>query len=542
MGAAGAGIVKSVQEPGPTHSGLDRGPTDDRFLEQRIEIDRYLEALRRGGWLGALLVLTVVGIVLVTSLATQSAYRASARILVDESADPLTGDQSIERRLATIQKLLTTRSVLSAAAERLGGVEPEQLKKSVRSSVDRDANLISVVATARTPEGAARIANAVASAFINEQQDAERGRLERARGNLLAELAQLGGGPEELAQVQAIRERLSTLVVSEANLGTELQLVERAEPVSDPVSPRPLRNSLIALFVSVFLAVLIILAREQLSPRVSGARELGRLLGLPVLVGVPWVRTWLGRSRPKEEMEQEAYQTLQALVGFQLPASRQRTLLITGAINDEGKTRVAAGLGRALARAGHKTLLVSADLRWPTLHQHFGVPSAPGFADVLALRGRAVDRALNELVVSPVKDRRTAVWLRDDLHILPSGTSPTNPARLLSDGPADTFFQALARTDYAYVIFDAPPLLGIADSQLLARRMDAVVVVSRLDRLTVDNALDLREVLGRLGTDPLGLVVVGVRTPTSPYFLRPSRFVAEEAAEGETSSPTVTPA
>jgi capsular exopolysaccharide synthesis family protein len=370
----------------------------------------------------------------------------------------------------------------------------------------------------------------VATSFIDDQQDGERDRLERARSNLLAELGQLGEAPEDLAQIQAIRDRLSALVISEANIGTELQLVEPAAPPEDSVSPRPVRNTLIALFVGVFLAILLILAREQLSPRLSSARELGRLLGLPVLVGVPWARRWFGRNRAKEEMESEAYQTLQALVSFQLPPTQQRTLLVTGAVPDEGKTRVAAGLARALARAGHKTLIVSADLRWPTLHEQFGVRSTPGLSDVLALRGRAMDRSLAELVVAPAKVGRGAVWLSDDLHVLPSGSPPANPTRLLSDGPADSFFDAIARTKYAYVIFDAPPLLGIADSHLLARRIDAVLLVSRLDRLTVDNAYDLREVVGRLGAETLGLVVVGVRTPASPYFLRPTRFVDEEPA------------
>jgi Mrp family chromosome partitioning ATPase len=504
------------------------GP-DDRYLEQRIEIGRYLEALRRGWRFGVLLVLAIVLPVLALSLAADETYRATARILVDETADPLAGDQSIDRRLATVQKLLLTRRVLSAAAESLDVADPEDLRDSVRASADRDATLISVVGEAGTPENAARIANAVATSFIDEEQDAERARLSRARTNLEGELGQLGDGPDDVAQIQAIRERLSSLVVAEANIGTDLQLVDPATPPDAPFSPRPVRNSLIAFFIGVFVAVLVILAREQLSPRVSGARELGRLLGLPVLAGVPWTRTWLGPSRPRLEMEHEAYQTLQALVGFQLPPSTQRSLLITGAVHDEGKTRVAAGLGRALARAGHKTLLVSADLRWPTLHQHFGVPSAPGLADVLVLRGRAVDSALGELIVTPTGDNRKATGLSDELHFLPSGVRPSHPARLLSDEAADGFFAALGRRNYDYVIFDAPPLLGIADSQLLARRTDSVVIVSRLDRVTVDNAFDLRETIERLDIEPLGLVVVGVRTPTSPYFLRPSRFAAEEA-------------
>ena len=74
-----------------------------------------------------------------------------------------------------------------------------------------------------------------------------------------------------------------------------------------------------------------------------------------------------------------------------------------------------------------------------------------------------------------------------------------------------------------YVV-DGPPLLGIADSTILAQAADDLLVAARLDRLTVENAVDLREMLGRLSTPALGLVVIGTPSETSPYYL-PRRSV-----------------
>ena len=77
--------------------------------------------------------------------------------------------------------------------------------------------------------------------------------------------------------------------------------------------------------------------------------------------------------------------------------------------------------------------------------------------------------------------------------------------------------------DYDYMLVDAPPLIGIADSQVLARNVDQLMLVTRLDRLTLDHVAELREIVDRLDVPVLGLVVIGARGEASPYYLARGR-------------------
>jgi capsular exopolysaccharide synthesis family protein len=225
------------------------------------------------------------------------------------------------------------------------------------------------------------------------------------------------------------------------------------------------------------------------------------------------------RSRALTGIEYETYQTLATSVRFALtPADGPHVILVTSALHAEGKSTVTLRLGRALAHAGHRTLLVSADLRWPTLHDLAGVPLGPGLVDLVQdLSGRVGARKARALVT----DRIVAApgRRRGALDVLPSGRKPPDPTELLADVSMDVVFNTVAELDYNYVLVDAPPLLGIADTQALARRATNVLYVARLDRITLENVVDAREVLDRLDRPSVGMVVIGARSEASPYYL-----------------------
>src|SRR4029453_2475728 len=105
------------------------------------------------------------------------------------------------------------------------------------------------------------------------------------------------------------------------------------------------------------------------APRVGGTRELSKLTGLPSLGAVPPPHRSQGGTPepPVGDADDEAYDGLRAALEFRLPAGGQHVLLVTSALRGEGKSTVTAGLGRALAQAGHRTLLLSADLARPPL-------------------------------------------------------------------------------------------------------------------------------------------------------------------------------
>ena len=102
--------------------------------------------------------------------------------------------------------------------------------------------------------------------------------------------------------------------------------------------------------------------------------------------------------------------------------------------------------------------------------------------------------------------------------MLASGRTPPDPAQLLASDALDGFFDEIKQSEYDYVLLDGPPLLGLVDSQVLAQRVDGVLLVCRPDRLTPETALATRELLDRLDVEPLGLVIVGARGQSHFYL------------------------
>lgn len=515
-----------------TTSSASRGR--DPVAEERIDVRRYLDALSRSRGLIAGITILITGIVLVVSLVLPNNYRATTRIVLEDNASLFgqSDPESTQRRLATIESLVTAPDVLAAAARDVGGGETkDSLEERVEATVDQEANIINVSATDGHPERAAQIANAVAREFLSERAELERERIRSARDNLEQQIQEIETQPNADVQVGAIRDRISELTVSEGSAGSDLQIAEAAEIPDAPASPRPLRNTLLALFGSLFIAVLVALGRDQLRPRVTGQRELGRLLDVPVLAGVPYVRRSGRKARYMSGVEAEAYQTLQAAVTLSLSSTDKRMVLVSGAVHAEGKSTATARLGRALARAGQRTLVVSADLRVPRLHEVLDVPLGIGVGDVLSLIDWQTGRFSEELrdAIQPVVVSGPGRGGGGCLDVLTSGTPTKDPGRLVS-GPAMTaLLEEIRQLDYDVILIDAPPLLGIADSQVLARHVDALLLVTRLDRITLEHVNELRAVLDRLEVRPLGLVVIGARGDASPYYMSSRRPLIEQA-------------
>jgi Mrp family chromosome partitioning ATPase len=138
------------------------------------------------------------------------------------------------------------------------------------------------------------------------------------------------------------------------------------------------RNGVLAFFAALFLGIVAVLVRDRLVPRVGNRVRSAGCWGCRSSSGSRSSPAFGRRPRILRAVANEAYQTLQATVRFHLPATRQQVILITSSVEGEGKTSVAAGLARALARVGQNTLLISGDLRFPSLHELFKTPLAPG--------------------------------------------------------------------------------------------------------------------------------------------------------------------
>ena len=166
--------------------GLSGVPLGDAADDQPVDVPRFLAAVRRAWWLIALIVIPFTGVVLVLSLVLPKTYDATARLVVQSQSGALVADdnESMTRRLATIRTLLTSRDVLTRAADQLARETADTLEDKVSASVDEVASIVDVSASDSDAEGAAAIANQVANTFVQEQRGRERQRFAEARRDL----------------------------------------------------------------------------------------------------------------------------------------------------------------------------------------------------------------------------------------------------------------------------------------------------------------------------------------------------------------------
>lgn len=197
----------------------------------------------------------------------------------------------------------------------------------------------------------------------------------------------------------------------------------------------------------------------------------------------------------------EAFRTLRTSLAFASPEP-VRTLLVTSAGPEEGKSTVVSNLAVVMAQAGKRVLVVDADLRKPQQHRIFEVPNHRGLTNVLV--GEA---DIGEVVsATPVPG----------VDLVSSGPIPPNPAELLDSDRARSLWPALA-AQYQCVLIDSPPLVAVADSVILSTQVEGVLVVVKAGVTRTDLLRESRALLEKAGARILGAILNEVRHAPRDY-------------------------
>jgi capsular polysaccharide biosynthesis protein len=475
--------------------------------DEPIEAGHYLVILRRNRRLIALITLGTALVALAAALLLPAVYRTTARIVLNSAADPTapTDAASVARQLATAQRLVMTPSTLSLAAEGLPGESARSLQEKVEATADPDANIIDVTATDGEQDRVAGIANAVANAFIDEQRRITRDNVETTRAILRSRLESLGTSPETVLQRSAVAEQLAELELRDATAGLVFRLAERAERPDSSTTPAPLGVAVLGLVAGALIALLFVLGRDQLKPQVTDARELSRLIGLPVIARIS-APDLDGSEEPEGVgLETETFRTLRGRIERMLDPSHKHVILVTSAIPMTGKDAVSAGLARTLAGTGRPTLLVRADTASTDLPSEDDVPGAS--FDVRR-DGRSLRPVSPSDYVATLVDRAAETPVSSTLSILADGRCLWDPVQGLEHETVRSLTRALRTSEYTYVVVDAPAILESNDTLMLAEAADSVVVVARLADVTRPVVADARDVLREATSRPLGLLAV----------------------------------
>jgi capsular exopolysaccharide synthesis family protein len=296
-----------------------------------------------------------------------------------------------------------------------------------------------------------------------------------------------------------------------------MRVIEPAVPQSNPVSPQPKRDALLALIGALLLGGAAIYLRDLLFDRYRNSEEAARDLGLPVLGEIP-----KGRGIPALEsfrtlrtgMMLALEQTVRANANGSGRAPDEGVgLLITGAESGCGKSYVAANIARTLSAEGRRVGAVDADLRRPTLHQNFSIPLSPGLSDILMDEdpSRASQMAVSVDVQVP-----GAGAADGELQVLPAGRhAEAAVERLSSETMGAVAANFRIRNDVT--VFDSPPTLVVVDPVVLTRYADGVLFVVDSRRTRRRDARRSIDTLRAMGAPLLGIAFNRSETRQTGY-------------------------
>lgn len=295
-----------------------------------------------------------------------------------------------------------------------------------------------------------------------------------------------------------------------------VRVLDSAMVPGSPIAPNVPQAVMVALLVSLVAAVGIALLMETLDNTVKSQEDIEKTTGAAFLGMVPTinaaeeqekdippamaelVRTGSHRdlyvlSHPKSSVA-ECCRSIRTNLLFMSPDKPTATMLVTSAGPQEGKTTVATNLAITLAQSGLKVLLVDTDMRRPRLHKAFGVPSTPEGLSKAVVGGCDVFSVIRETGIQ-------------NLHLLPCGACPPNPAELLH---AERFRKIVAdlSSKYDRVIFDSPPVGAVTDAAILARLTQGTILVAKAHQTTRESLTrTFRQISGAGGVNILGCVL-----------------------------------
>ena len=423
-----------------------------------------------------------------------------------ETEAELAAVPEVARRALTLARR-TDRTPLALLAQ--SDVAPKGVTEILEFSV-----------TDSDPKVAKLLATSYAKAFANYRRQLDTQSLTRARDRLAKTLETLRSeGRQESDFYRGIEEEQQQLATAEA-LQTSRASVIRSAGAATQVSPRPVRNAAIGIALGLALGLGLALLLEALDTRVRSAEEIGERLGLPLLARIPTPARKLQKRHRLVTLDDpgapqsETFRMLRTSIEFATLDTDTRCILVTSALQGEGKSTTAANLAVTCARAGARVALVDLDLRRPFLAEFFDLQGRPGVTNVV-LRDVQLEEALVPIDLDPPATRAgDDGWPsadddgRGSLLVLPAGPVPGDPGELVGSRRLSEILVQL-REQFDVVILDAPPLLGVGDAVQLSSEVDGVILVTLLSQMRRGMLTEMRRLLERMRARRLGFVVTG---------------------------------
>ena len=383
---------------GPERPGAyERSAVETSSQHEVSSLSAYLRVLRRRKWIVLACVILAPLTAYVVSARQTALYQASAQVYLSSQdlAGALTGISAPyvdEQRLADTQSALAQVPAVASRAIKISGlkgISPEGLLGSTSVVPGGNTNILTFTVTSTNPRQAELLATAYAKAFTSYRGQLDSDAVRRARVEISKQLDRLtASGLDNGKLAVSLRDKDQQLATLQALQTSRTYVIREADGAAQ-IAPTPRKNALIGLMLGLVLGLGLAFGIEALDTRVRTSSEVGDRLGLPLLARIPPPPKGLSKDDRLVMLAQptgtnaETFRMLRTNLDFaMLEHEGPRTILVTSAIEGEGKSTTAANLAVAEARAGRRVALVDLDLRVPYLDRFFGLTHAQGITDV----------------------------------------------------------------------------------------------------------------------------------------------------------------
>jgi len=512
--------------------------------ETELDIRQYMSILWKGKWIIILCTLLAVAAGLSLIFTTPPAYEATAKILiVEKNISSEVFDQYIpeytssrEVNFQTQIEIIGSRQFKEEVIKRLSlNMKPGGLEGKIQIGKVAGTNVVDISVQDNDPQLAADIANTLSEIYIewvseNYQQDIKEVLLE-IDSKVIDSKEKLNNASEEISKLEAggkdipeslqkelemysslyvmLSEKYENLRISETIGDSFAKVIETAVVPGGSIKPNKRLYMVSSFLTGLLLGCGIILLKEVLDNTIKTSSDVKRYYGLNVISQVAYDKSYDTKKRQlivlKEPNSQvsESIRELRTNLGYFNIDRKNKIIGVTSAQFEEGKSFVSANLAVTLAQSGIKTLLLNADFRRPVIHKYFNFNNSSGITSILTGYSK-----LSEEV------RSTEI---ENLHFLASGPIPPNPVELLESDLMSKMLTALSEK-YDYIIVDTPPIVPVTDLIVLARKIDSILIVARVGKVTKSVVLQAVEKLEMVKSKVLGVVLNGIVRKGSYYY------------------------
>lgn len=535
-------------------------------------LEDYLKAIQARKWL--VLAFTIAGLILATLLATSrtETYDAEAVVVLRPTPFGSSGSNNrtmvqpnLETEKAEMQSIRIAEAVRTEEAL---SIDARDLLEELTVQFQPQGQSLDVTFTDSDPDRSAAIVNSFVENYAENRNAKAQGFYDANLEDLATDIdlleAELADVDAEFEDVTADLQR--TFSADEADLRSALQARQQAlnqERTAILAELRPLktergdltreRNSLAppaevlrtaavpdsanglgnsaiqlaGLLAGLLMGVAVAFVLDRLDNTAREESDVELAMGSSVLGTVPpfgfsnrtgaSALVMLSSSKSTAvQRARESFRRLRTSLQYLATTDNIHSLLITSAQPGEGKSVTATNLAIALAQGGSPTVLVSADMRRPSIEKLFGISNTEGLSSALQAR---------EVTPPPI----VSVGV-DNLAVIPSGPTPANPGELLGSARFRDLIRRLEAT-YEYVVVDTPPVLSAADSIAASASVGGCIVLVDSRRTDTPTLLQVRSDLDRAGARVLGAILNRDRSRDAGIFSRRDRYAYERASK-----------